>query len=306
MRVGLSAAAFLAAALAMTACTAEPQPSPPALEGTSGAVIDAAPIGSLDWAIAGPWRLEPDRDVWRHPKQTLTFFGLAPGQTVVEVMPGRGWYTAILAPYLARNGGRLIVAGFASNTDKSAQRALLAEFNQRFADASRFGQITISALGPDTGPIAPDDSADLVIVARNVHTFMIQGYAEKAFADFFRVLKPGGILGVEQHRASPVGLQDPTASDGYVQEAYVKMLAEEAGFVFVGSTDVNANPKDTRNHQYGVWTLPPILRTAPLGQPPDPSWDTRPYEQVGESDRMTLKFRKPAMPANRAAQRAPS
>lgn len=293
----------MAILLALAACSAEPPPASDAemAQSQTDVAVEAAPEGSLDWAIAGPWRLEPERDVWRHPKQTLTFFGLAPGQTVVEVMPGRGWYTAILAPYLARNGGRLIVAGFNPNTDNSAQREILAEFQQRFADQSRFGVITVSALGPETGPIAPDGAADLVIVARNVHTFMIEGYAEKAFADFFRVLKPGGVLGVEQHRASPAGQQNPTASDGYVQEAYVKMLAEEAGFVFVGSTDVNGNPKDTKDHPFGVWTLPPILRTAPLGEAPNASFDTRPFEQIGESDRMTLKFRKPAADTAKAA-----
>lgn len=279
-----------AVTLALAGCA--PQ-APPPTSTEPVAPADAPLAGSLDWAIAGAWRLEPERDVWRHPRQTLAFWGLGPGQTVVEMAPGRGWYTAILAPYLARNNGRLIAATFDPATANAAQAQVLSEYKSRFADAATFGVITMSAIGPDTGPLAPDESADLVIIARNVHTFMIGGYAEKAFADVYRVLKPGGTLGIEQHRASPAGLQDPTASDGYVQEAYVKMLAEEAGFQFVGSTDVNANPKDTKDHPFGVWTLPPVLRTSPLGQPADAGFDTRPFEQIGESDRMTLRFKKP-------------
>lgn len=289
-RMRLSALMIAVAACGLIACTPQaPAPTPP----TQAEDADAPAVGSLEWALAGPWRLEPERDVWRHPKETLTFWGLSPGQTVVEVLPGRGWYTAILAPYLARNGGTLYAASFDPATATAAQREVLNGYATRFADEATFGKLRLTVMSPTAPGVAPDASADLVIVARNVHTFMIEGYAEKAFADFFRVLKPGGTLGIEQHRASPAGLQDPTASDGYVQEAFVKMLAEEAGFQFVGSTDINANAKDTKDHPFGVWTLPPVLRTAPLGQPADAAFDTRPFEQIGESDRMTLRFKKP-------------
>jgi predicted methyltransferase len=291
-------AALLCVAV-LSAC-APAAPEAPAADANGAAAVSAADeaplVGSVEWALEGRWRLEPERDVWRHPKETLAFWGLSPGMTVLEVLPGRGWYTAILAPYLAESGGKLIAASFDPDTNNAAQRQVLSEYIARFADEETFGAITMTAMTPTIRDLAPPGSVDLAIVARNVHTFMIDGYAEKAFADLYRALKPGGTLGIEQHRASPAGLQDPTASDGYVQEAFVKMLAEEAGFQFVGSTDVNANGRDTKDHPFGVWTLPPILRTAPLGQPPDPSFDTRPFEQIGESDRMTLRFKKPNTP----------
>ncbi|MBI1251204.1 MAG: methyltransferase [Alphaproteobacteria bacterium] len=253
------------------------------------------PPGTLDWAIAGDWRTpaERARDPFRHPRETLEFWGLAPGMTVLEVYPGLGWYTAIIAPYLARNAGRLIVAEWPMDEATQAQKDTMAAFGQRFiADPDRFGLVERGALSPRSGPPAPAESVDLAIVCRNVHTFMAGGFAEKAFADLFQALKPGGVLGVEQHRGASNGVQDPLARTGYVQEAYVKALAAEAGFDFVAASDLNANPNDDRDHPFGVWTLPPTRRTAPLGQPEDPAFDRRPYDAVGESDRMTLKFRK--------------
>lgn len=260
-------------------------------------VAPAPEVGTLEWAAAGPWRLDPERDRWRHPVETLRFYGLAPGMTVVEVFPGRGWYTSILAPYLARNEGRLIAASFDPAVATEAQKQTLDEFSERFIDKPEtFGVVALSTLTPRSIGIAAPDSVDMVIVSRNIHTLLGDGFAEKAFADFYKALKPGGILGIEQHRARSTGLQDPQASNGYVQEAFVKMLAEEAGFEFVGSSEINANPRDDRDHPFGVWTLPPTLRSAPLGQDPDPRFDTAPYRAVGESDRMTLKFRKPGAP----------
>jgi predicted methyltransferase len=153
--------------------------------------------------------------------------------------------------------------------------------------------IGVTAIGPNMTDLGPENAMDLALVMRNVHTFMAEGYAEKAFQALFRVLRPGGVLGVEEHRARSTGLQDPRAGDGYVQEAYVRALAQDAGFEFAGSSDVNANPKDTKDHPFGVWTLPPVLRTAPLGMPDNPSFDSKPYLAIGESDRMTLKFIKP-------------
>jgi predicted methyltransferase len=262
--------------------------------------------GTLEWAIAGPWRLDPERDRYRHPYDTLRFWGLAPGMTVLEVYPGRGWYTSILAPYLRATGGRLIVAEWDRTTASPAQRETMDALSRRFADRARFGVIEHAVLEADSGPITEANSVDLAIVARNVHTFIAGRYAEKAFRDIAACLRPGGVLGIEQHRAASTGDPDPLARDGYVQEAYVKALASEAGLDFVAAEDINANPKDDRDHPFGVWTLPPELRTAPLGQPDNPAFDSTPYIEIGESDRMTLKFRKPETSGETAEEEAES
>lgn len=254
---------------------------------------DAPPQGSLAWAIAGSWRIDPERDEWRHPLQTLLFWGLQGEMTVLEILPGLGWYTAILAPYLHANGGRLIAASFDPRSGSAAQREVLAAWEARFGEErDLYGEIARTTVASDA-PLAPARSVDLAILANNVHTLMAQGIAERVFANIFAALKPGGAFGVEQHRASSTGLQDPLAGTGYVQEAYVRALAQEAGFEFVAASDLNANPRDSRDHPFGVWTLAPTLRTSPLGQPDDPGFDSTPFEAVGESDRMTLKFRKP-------------
>lgn len=267
---------------------------------------DAPPQGSLAWALAGSWRVDPERDEWRHPLQTLLFWGLQGDMTVLEILPGLGWYTSILAPYLRANGGRLIVASFDPRSGSAAQREVLAAWNARFGhDQDLYGDIARTIVAANT-PIAAANTVDLAILANNVHTLMAEGIAERVFANVFACLKPGGAFGVEQHRASSTGLQDPLAGTGYVQEAYVRALAQEAGFEFVAASDLNANPRDSRDHPFGVWTLPPTLRTSPLGQPDDPSFDTAPYEGIGESDRMTLKFRKPSSGAPAAAPPAAS
>lgn len=260
--------------------------------------------GSLEWAAAGPWRLEPERDRWRHPVETLRFWGAEPGMAVLELLPGRGWYSAILAPYLAAGGGRLIAASFDPVRDSAAKRETLAAYEARFLrDPRRFGRIDLSVVSTrGDATMAPPESADLAILANNTHTLMAEGAAERVYRDVFATLKPGGGFGVEQHRAASTGEPDPLATSGYVQEAYVKKLAQEAGFEFVAASDINANPHDDRNHPFGVWTLAPDLRTSPLGQPDNPRFDTAPFAAIGESDRMTLKFRKPLQPAPAAAQ----
>jgi predicted methyltransferase len=156
-----------------------------------------------------------------------------------------------------------------------------------------FRCVTVTAFGPKSGPVAPAGSADLVLFLRNLHNWMAAGLAEKAFRDALAALKPGGVLGVEEHRAKSGGVQDVLAATGYVQEAYVKALAKEAGFAFVKSSEINANPKDDHEHPFGVWTLPPTRLSAPRGKPANPAFDHRPYDAIGESDRMTLKFVKP-------------
>jgi predicted methyltransferase len=258
---------------------------------------DAAPAGTLAWALSGDWRLQPERDQYRHPLQTLLFWGLEGDMTVLEILPGLGWYTSILAPFLSANGGRLIAAGFDPQSASLAQRETRAAWQARFThNRALYGEIRETVVGA-SAPMAAANSVDLVILSNSVNTLMAEGIAERVIADVVTVLKPGGAFGIEQHRASSTGLQDPLAGTGYVQEEYVKALAQEAGFEFVAASDVNANPRDTRDHPFGVWTLPPTLRTSPLGRPDDVSFDTSPYEAIGESDRMTLKFRKRSGPA---------
>jgi len=254
------------------------------------------PEGSLEWAIQGPWRAaDRSRDAFRHPLETLRFFGLQPGMTVVEFWPGSGWFTEILAPYLHRGEGSYYAAGFAAGPGSDpAQAALNANYERRFgADRRLYGEIGFSQFGATTGPVAPAGTADMVLFMRNIHAWMAAGIAEKAFADAFAALKPGGVLGVEQHRLAPDQDQDPAAANGYVQEAFVRQLAAEAGFIFVAASEINANPEDAKDHPFGVETLPPRRLTAPQGEPPDPAFDRRKYDSIGESDRMTLKFRKP-------------
>ena len=273
---------ILALALVVSGCE-RPAPPAPAQAPVAGEKAPPGPaVGTLEWAVAGPWRIDPERDEWRHPLETLRFWELKPGMTVVEILPGRGWYTSVLAPYLAKNNGRLYEAAFDPAAASPAQQETLKNFTDRFiAKPEIFGAITLTVMSPRAPGVAPPGSADLVVVARNVHTFMSDGYAEKAFADFYRALKPGGILGIEEHRASSAGVPDPQAANGYVQEAVVKMIAQEAGFEFVGSSEINANPRDDRDHPFGVWTLPPTLATAPNGERPNPRFDTAPYRAIG-------------------------
>lgn len=288
--VGAVASAALSAGLA--ACERKPKPeAAPEPELPTG-----PPEGSLEWAVEGPWRAaDRPRDVWRHPMETLRFFDLQPKMTVVEFWPGAGWYTEILAPYLARGGGTYFAAGFPTGPGADpAQAALMATYERRFAaDRKLYGEIKFSAFGADTGPVTPAGSADLVLFMRSIHAWMAAGIAEKAFRDAFAALRPGGVLGVEQHRLSPEEDQDPAAANGYVQEAFVRQLAQEAGFEFETASEINANEADTKDHPFGVDTLPPQRLTAPRGEAPNPAFDRSKYDAIGESDRMTLKFRKP-------------
>ncbi len=266
---------------------AEPE-APPAPQGP--------PEGSLEWAVEGPWRAaDRPRDEWRHPMETLRFFGLQPNMTVVDFWPGSGWYTEILAPYLSRGGGTYYAAGFATGPGADpAQAALMANYEQRFtADKKLYGEVRFSSFGAAPGPVAPAGTADLALFMRQIHQWMAAGIAEKAFADAYEALRPGGVLGVEQHRLAPDEDQDPAATNGYVQEGFVRQLAAEAGFIFVAAAEINANETDTKDHPFGVETLAPNRLTAPRGSPPDPKFDRAKYDAIGESDRMTLKFRKP-------------
>jgi len=257
---------------------------------------DQAERGTLEWAVGGDWRSPIDRrrDAARHPLETLKFFGLEPGMTVVEVWPGAGWYTDIIAPFLAATGGKFYAASFeVPNPDDHAAEQIVATYRKMVSDRpALYGQVNFAAFGPTSGPLAPAGSADMVLFF-NLDAWMAAGLAEKAFRDAFAALRNGGILGVVQARGAPGVAQDPMAVSGYVQADYVKQLASEAGFRFDGASEINANSKDTRDHPFGVWTLPPSRRSSPLGAPPNPTFDHAKYDAIGEPDRMTLRFVKP-------------
>nr|WP_085954864.1 class I SAM-dependent methyltransferase [Caulobacter sp. AP07] len=252
---------------------------------------------ALQAAIASPDRTPASviRDGARHPYESLVFWGLKPKQTVVEVSPGGGYWTEILAPYAKATGGTYVagVADLANPKISEGAKKGRAAFETRFADPAKYGTVQFANFGPVAGPLGGPGSADLVITARNVHNWTGQpGVADKIFADFFAVLKPGGLLAVEDHRADPKSETDKGA-DGYLATATVVALAEKAGFKLDAQSEINANPKDTKDHPFGVWTLPPVRQSAPSGQPADPAFDHAKYDAIGESDRMTLRFRKP-------------
>jgi predicted methyltransferase len=279
------------APLALVGCSVHPPRS------RSGERSGGPASYSLADALDCPTRLpgERARDAWRHPRETLTFFGLKPGMTVIELWPGGGWYTAILAPWLARNGGRLIAAGLETQGSQAAAATrMMAAYRQRLSmHPDLYGKVEGVEFGPRSGPLGPPASADMVLTFRNIHNWMGQGFVDKAMRDIAAVLKPGGIFGVEEHRAAAGSVQDPTAPTGYVTEAYVKALAAEVGLRFDGASEINANPRDTRDHPFGVWTLPPSRQSAPNGKPENLLFDHRKYDSIGESDRMTLRFVKP-------------
>jgi len=234
------------------------------------------------------------RDVWRHPEASLLFWGLKPGMTVIDVDPGSGWWTDILAPYLARTGGHYIATGADLTNPKVSDEARKgrAAFEAKYIGQPKlYGDVTLVSFGRASGPLAPLGSVDLVLISREVHNFaQVDGFTEKAFGDFHAALKPRGVMAIEDHRA-PDGA-DPKKGDGYISEAYVVEKAKGAGFVLAARSEINANPKDTKDYPFGVWTLPPTRRSAPGGQPADPAFDHAKYDAIGESDRMTLKFEK--------------
>ncbi len=256
-----------------------------------------APAGSLEWAAAGDWRLPKDkaRDVWRHPVETLNFFGVKPSDTVVEIAPGGGWYTAILGPWLKQGGGKLYAAHLDPASSDYARGNVDAYTAVYLAKPDVYGDITLTVASPTSASMAPDGSADAVVTFRNIHNWMSGGFADKIFADAFRALKPGGVLGVVEHRLPSTTDQDPRAGSGYVLESYVVGVAEKAGFVMEESSEINANPKDTARQP--VWMLPPNLSAPAPDSPEAEGYDRATYEAIGESDRMTLRFRKPAAAA---------
>lgn len=235
------------------------------------------------------------RDQYRRPAESLAFWGLRPGMTVMEIGPGEGWWTEILAPYAAQTGGRYVMAlaDTANPQTSAAARAAADQFEARYrARPELYGQFARTGFGRASGPLAPAGSVDLILVARAFHNWARQeGFTDKAMADFAAALKPGGVLAVEQHRA-PEGA-DPKAGTGYVPESYVIEAARGAGLVLDARSEINANPQDTRDHPFGVWTLPPVRRSSEGGRTLAPEERAR-FDAIGESDRMTLRFRKPA------------
>ena len=269
-------------------------------DGDPSEVVDpklASQEGTLEWAVSGNWRNAVDkaRDKYRHPIEMLNFFEIRPRSQVVDMWPGAGYMTEILAPYLAHGKGQYVAALFEpGNLAEKATISLGDKYQAHFGGNRKlYGTPVYAAFGPESGPLVAAATADLVLMLLVIQDWMSAGIAEKAFSDAFGALRPGGVLGVEQHRADIGAAQDPAATNGYVQEPFVKQLAAEAGFQYVGSSEMNANPKDDKDHPFGVWTLPPQRLTAPRGQPPNPEFDGSLYESIGESDRMTLKFRKP-------------
>jgi len=243
-----------------------------------------ADVAALEQAVAGTQRSAANRarDQYRHPVETLLFFGIRDDMTVVELTPGAGWYSRILAPFLKNTGKLYLAVGDADAIAGSGGGKLQREFLQ---NSDVYGTPKFTVLAKGRYDVAAPDSADLVLTFRNVHNWMGGGYANEVFSAAFRALKPGGVLGIVEHRAKP-GPQDPAARSGYVAEAFVIELAETAGFRWVAASEINANPKDTKDYPKGVWTLPPSYAAGEV--------DRQKYAEIGESDRMTLRFIKPA------------
>ena len=271
------AAAALACLAAFAATAAEPP------------VTDAGTLATLDKVLAGDHRSDENRarDRYRHPKETLQFFGFRQDMTVMEVSPGGGgWYTEVLAPALREHGEYVAAAWDPNSTSEYAKKN-----SKKYADklASRpdlYDRAKVTALqAPNALKPVPDGSVDMVLTFRNIHGWMGDDAADAMFKAMYAALKPGGILGVVEHRAKADKPQDPKAESGYVREDYAIAMIEKAGFKLIGKSEVNANPRDTADHPKGVWTLPPTLQGGDV--------DRDKYLAIGESDRFTLRFRKP-------------
>jgi predicted methyltransferase len=277
---------------------AAPPPAAVAPEQTASVPAESAqealaqpPAANLDNILAGDWRDPANvaRDIWRHPKETLAFLGVTADQQVLEVAPGRGWYTEILAPYL-RAQGRYV--GATSDPAAAPDERTRDYFTQQNAAlraklAARpdvYGEPELREIDPARPDFGAPGSFDTVLTFRNVHNWLAAGQAEAMFKGFYEALKPGGVLGVVEHRAA--GDVPPGDKSGYGGQDQVIGRAKAAGFELEASSEINANPADTKDHEAGVWSLPPALR---LGDK-----DREKYLGIGESDRMTLRFRKPA------------
>jgi predicted methyltransferase len=277
---------FTAASLccALIACATPSSAGDAALPRT-----DAATAAAIDAALAGAHRSEANkaRDVYRHPKETITFFGLRRDMTVVELWPGSGgWYTEVLAPVLKDQGTLYAAHVDPVDAPQGGRDGLKSYQDKLAAKPDLYGKVKVTVLWNKGADIAPPGSADMVVTFRNIHNWMGREWAPQAFAAAYKALKPGGVFGVEEHRGNPAVPQDPKAASGYVNEDYAIKMIEAAGFKLVDRSEINANPKDTKDYEKGVWTLPPNYRMGDV--------DRAKYAAIGESDRFTLKFVKPA------------
>tara|TARA_R110002072_G_scaffold104833_16_gene229530 strand:+ start:2848 stop:3672 length:825 start_codon:yes stop_codon:yes gene_type:complete len=258
-------------------------------------IVVHADESDLEAALAEPSRT-PDyvaRDRYRHPAETLEFFGLRPDMTVVEIWPGAGgWYTEILAPLL-RDKGKLYAAQFNEDSSSAYYRHSRETFLAKIgARPEVYDQLSVTTFNPpEYMAIAPANSADLVLTFRNVHNWYMRGGGDErvtsAFSAMYQALKPGGVLGVVDHRLPADRPLSEQETSGYMSQDYVIRMATQAGFELVASAEINANPKDSASHPEGVWSLPPSLRMGESAR--------EHYLAIGESDRMTLKFRKPTV-----------
>ena len=243
---------------------------------------------ALDNILADSHRpaAERARDRYRHPKDTLLFFGIRPEMSVLEVWPEPGWYTDIIAP-LVRDRGHYFAAVIEPDPGSRYVTARLEAYRNKLAsDPTLYGRATLVTFPSHGGDVVPPGSLDMVVTFRNLHNWMAAGTATEMLGTLFRALRPGGVLGIVEHRGNPTLPQDPLAKSGYVNQEYAIQLIQAQGFRLVGTSEVNANPRDTKDYEQGVWTLPPTYR---LGER-----DREKYAAIGESDRFTLKFEKPA------------
>ncbi|AMU93591.1 methyltransferase type 11 [Sphingopyxis terrae subsp. terrae NBRC 15098] len=274
---------IIATALLAATAPAFAMADPHAGHGDHGA-HGAAPDGAIAAAVAAPTRTPANvaRDAARHPAETLAFFGVKPGDTVVELWPGGGWYTEILAPLTQSGGGTLYAAA-------PWERGLNTVRKWQEAKPDAYGAVKLAEFpATGAGPKVPDGSADVVLTFRNVHNWRFGGMDKtaEAFQQIYAMLKPGGVLGVVDHRL-PEGMDSALEEkSGYMKRSSVVAFAEAAGFTLAGESEVNANPRDTHDYEKGVWSLPPTLTNKDI--------DREKYVAIGESDRMTLKFVKPA------------
>jgi len=227
------------------------------------------------------------RDIYRHPAKTLAFFGVESDMSVIEIWPGKGWYTEIIAPFIKEGQGQFVAAGFPQNAGPKWRQNMQRDYQQWLDQSPQYYQeVKVVEFGPPSyWKLGPDNSVDAILTFRNVHNWLKGGYETEMFGASYAALKPGGVLGVTDHRAQPDTDLETMKKSGYLTESLVISLAEQAGFKLEEKSEINANPLDETQYPKGVWTLPPTLR---LGEQ-----DREKYLAIGESDRMTLRFRKP-------------